>query len=101
MPRSIFPEFTFVRAQQVTWFNLENYVTISNAQLELLRDAQTTAVGSQIFLMGGHQTFKAVLFPFFAIFIGTATLHLLTKYCTWLPYTVAGGCRIIAHKSSF
>jgi len=76
-------------SQQVTWFNLENYVTLSNAQLELLRDAQTTAVGSQIFLMGGHQTFKAVLFPFFAIFIGTATLHLLTKYCTWLPYTVA------------
>jgi carbonic anhydrase len=42
-------------SQQVTWFVFENFVQLSDAQLELLRDVQTDAVGAQI----QHSTFKA------------------------------------------
>jgi len=72
-------------SQIVTWFNLENKVYWSDAQLEVLRDMQVNAVGSQL----SHSTYKAVLFPFFAIMLGTATLHFLTRYFPSVPYTVA------------
>jgi NhaP-type Na+/H+ or K+/H+ antiporter len=35
-----------------------------------------------------HNTYKALLFPFFAIFFGTLTLHLLSRYAPFVPYTV-------------
>ena len=72
-------------SQQVSWFVFEHFQHLSDRQLELLRASLTPQVGSQV----AHMSFKAVLFPFFAIFLGTATLHFLTRYCSWVPYTVA------------
>ena len=55
---------------------------MSDAQLKQLRAATTP--------MHGHSTnYKALMFPFVAISIGTATEHLLNRHAHWFPYTVA------------
>ena len=71
--------------QQVTWYVFENVIRVTDDQLEQLRRAQTPAKGIQIV----HGGFKAVLFPFVAIIIGTAMSWILSRYAPNVPYTVS------------
>ena len=69
-------------SQQVTWFIAANSAAVSDGQLELLRKATTT-------IHGHDNSYKAIMFPFVAIVIGTATEYFLDRNAPWVPYTVA------------
>jgi NhaP-type Na+/H+ or K+/H+ antiporter/carbonic anhydrase len=67
--------------QQVTWFISQNSVSVSKSQLDKLRDAT----------MPNHQhdnSYEALMFPFVAMVMGTATEHVLDRHAPWIPYTV-------------
>jgi len=69
-------------SQQITWYVGENSVQVSDAQLNLLREA--------IFYNHAHDTsYQALLFPFVAMVLGTATEHFIDHYSPQVPYTVA------------
>merc|ERR550534_1936819 len=68
-------------SQQVTWYVSENTVQVSDAQLDLIREA--------IFYNHEHDTsYQALLFPFVAMVLGTATEHSIDRYAPQVPYTV-------------
>ena len=69
-------------SQQASWFVAARSVKVSDGQLARLRAATT--------LVHGHDnSYKALMFPFVAIVLGTATEHLLNRRAPWVPYTVA------------
>lgn len=71
-------------SQTFTWIVFEDTISVSEAQLEQLRSASTVHHTDHIHVHAYH----ALLYPFVAIAMGTLTLHVLTRRCSRIPYTM-------------
>eukprot|EP00931_Biecheleriopsis_adriatica_P058425 TRINITY_DN34775_c0_g1_i1.p1 TRINITY_DN34775_c0_g1~~TRINITY_DN34775_c0_g1_i1.p1 ORF type:complete len:1179 (+),score=197.98 TRINITY_DN34775_c0_g1_i1:60-3596(+) len=72
-------------SQKVTWFVLENYVQVSDQQLDQLRATETITHAR------GHNmpSIRAILMPVVALLVGALTYQFLHHYAPWMPYTLA------------
>lgn len=71
-------------SQKVTWFVFENFVQVSDRQLNELRQLKSLTS------VRGHQNpgICAILAPTVAMGLGVVTHQLLHAYAPWMPYTL-------------